>query len=60
MSAGLGGQECLFHPFSIDLMTIHWEELITSWVEDLLDAAYSSLLNSNVKVYPLVNISSLL
>lgn len=49
MSAGLGGQERLFFPYIVEPLTLHWEELFTSWVEDLLETAYSLLLNSNVK-----------
>ncbi|XP_050693737.1 uncharacterized protein LOC126984229 isoform X3 [Eriocheir sinensis] len=50
MSAGLGGQERLFFPYIVEPLTLHWEELFTSWVEDLLETAYSSLLNSNVEL----------
>lgn len=49
MSVSFGDQERLFFPYTIEPLTLHWEELFTSLIEDLLEIAYSSLLNSNVK-----------
>ncbi|XP_045126052.1 uncharacterized protein LOC123513172 isoform X2 [Portunus trituberculatus] len=50
ISAGLGEQECVFLPYAFDPMALHWEELITSWFDDLLETTYSSLINSNAEL----------
>ncbi|XP_063871498.1 uncharacterized protein LOC135106420 isoform X3 [Scylla paramamosain] len=50
ISAGLGDQECVFFPYAFDPMALHWEELITSWFDDLLETTYSSLINSNAEL----------
>lgn len=50
ISAGLGDQERLFLPYAVDPMALHWEDLITSWFDDLLETTYSSLINYNVSI----------